>query len=432
MSVTTIDRVIARPIFDGCARRSLEVEVITKGGRGVAAPSYSDPRSSGKYEINHFPSGGVEASIGLINSVIDKRLHGFDAADQKGVDDALIALDDTPRFERIGGNTIEAVSMTVAKAAAASQNVPLYQHLSWNGNDEVVLPHLMLNIIGGGATMGDEGWRGRTPDLQDHLVVPVNCKSVIEEMTAISDVFHVVGSMIRDVDPNFAGGRDEEYCWIPNLDDETCMTILQSACVEVSRGKSYHFQLGIDIGASDLWSEEEQAYKYGRDGTRRSCKEQSQYVADLVERFDLFYVEDAFHEDHMELYQEQLAAFGARTLIVGDDLLATSEERLRRSLEYQAVNAAVVKLNMAGTVTQTRAFSDICHEEGVATVSASRTYDSPDDTMADLMVGWGSTGYKCGSPAGGEHVAKYNRLIRIQETETKRARMAKYPGPVPS
>ena len=428
MSETTVRKVLARPTFDGCARPSFEVLVETAGASAVAAPSYSDPRSSGKYEINHFPDGGVAGSIDLINTRIDGLLRGCDAADQQGIDDALTALDGTHRFERIGGNTAEAVSMAVAKAAAASLGVPLYRHAS-GGCRTLTVPHLMLNIIGGGATMGDEGWRGRTPDMQDHLIVPVGCETELQAMGAIARVFHETGRLLREADRTFAGGRDEEYCWLPGVDDVACLEVLEAACDTVSAGRKWRFRLGLDVGASDLWSETDGAYVYAREGVKRSRAEQARHVADLIERFDLFYVEDAFFEDHPDLYREQVQAFGDRTLIVGDDLLATNEARLVRLADDGAVNAAVVKLNMAGTVSRTGRFTNICRERGMATIGAARTYDSPDDTLADLVVGWGHTGYKCGAPAGGEHVAKFNRFIRIEEELRENGgTLAEYPG----
>ena len=428
MSETTICKVLARPIFDGCARPSFEVLVETAGVTAVAAPSYSDPRSSGKYEINHFPSGGVAGSIDLINTGIDNLLNGSDAADQRGIDDALISLDGTDRFENIGGNTAEAVSMAVAKAAAASLGVPLYRHASGGGR-ALAVPHLMLNIIGGGATMGDEGWRGRTPDMQDHLIVAAGCESELQTMDAIAKVFHEAGRLLRDADDTFTGGRDEEYCWLPSLDDIDCMDVLKTACDTVAAGQPWRFRLGLDVGASDLWNEAEGAYVYAREGVKRNRAEQAQHVADLIERFELFYVEDAFFEDHIDLYREQMRAFGDRALIIGDDLLATNETRLIRMADDGAVNAAVVKLNMAGTVSRTGRFTDLCRERGMATIGAARTYDSPDDTLADLVVGWGHTGYKCGAPAGGEHAAKYNRFIRIEEELRENGgALAEYPG----
>ena len=428
MSDTTIRRVLARPTFDGCARPSFEVLVETVGATAVAAPSYSDPRSSGKYEINHFPAGGVVGGIDLINTGIDRLLRGFDAADQQGIDDALISLDGTDRFENIGGNTAEAVSMAVAKAAAASLGVPLYRHAG-GGDRSLAVPHLMLNIIGGGATMGDEAWRGRTPDMQDHLIVPVGCENQLQAMDAIARVFHEAGRLLRDADDTFTGGRDEEYCWLPGLDDIVCLEVLQAACDTVAAGRPWRFRLGLDVGASDLWNESEGAYVYAREGVKRSRAAQAQHVAGLIERFELFYVEDAFFEDHGDLYREQMRAFGDRSLIVGDDLLATNDARLVRMADDGAVNAAVVKLNMAGTVSRTGRFTDLCRERGMATIGAARTYDSPDDTLADLVVGWGNTGYKCGSPAGGEHAAKYNRFIRIEEElRGNGGALAEYPG----
>ena len=428
MSETTIRKVLARPTFDGCARPSFEVLVETAGASAVAAPSYSDPRSSGKYEINHFPDGGVAGSIDLINTRVDELLRGRDAADQQAIDDALIALDGTHRFERIGGNTAEGVSMAVAKAAAASLGVPLYRHAGGRAR-ALAVPHLMLNIIGGGATMGDEGWRGRTPDMQDHLIVPVGCETELQAMGAIARVFHETGRLLREADRTFTGGRDEEYCWLPNVDDMVCLEILATACHTVAADLPVRFRLGLDVGASDLWDETEETYVYAHEGVKRTRAEQALHIAELIERFDLFYVEDAFFEDHADLYREQVRAFGGRTLIVGDDLLATNETRLVRLADDGAVNAAVVKLNMAGTVFRTGRFTDICRNHGMATIGAARTYDSPDDTLADLVVGWGHTGYKCGAPAGGEHVAKFNRFIRIEEELRENGgTLAEYPG----
>lgn len=413
MSDTIITSITARPIFDGAARKSLEVVVETRAATVRAAPSYSDPRSSGKYEIRHFPDGGVMGSIGIINTEIRERVVGMDAADQRAIDRCLEALDGTGRFSRIGGNTVEATSMAVAKAAAASLNIPLYRHASIDGGYRV--PHIMPNIIGGGATMGDSGWKGRYPDIQDHIVVPVGCRSFFEEMECVCDVFHRTGELLQQEDPAFAGGRDEEYCWLPGIDDVTSLEVLQQACEDVSHARGVRFRLGLDVGAADLWNEVEGVYEYAFEGRKRTPGEHARHVADLIERFDLFYVEDAFYEDHVDMYIEQTQQFGERVLIAGDDLLAGSRSRLEEMGRKGAINSAVVKLNMAGTVSRCRDFVRQCRQNGFTTIGSCRTYDSPDDTLADLVVGWGCHSYKCGSPAGGEHAAKQNRFIRIDE-----------------
>ena len=247
MADTTIKDIVARPIFDGSARLSLEVVVETPAATVSAAPSYSDPRSSGKYEIRHFPEGGVMGSIALINTVVRERLIGLDSADQASIDRCLEEIDGTNSFQTIGGNTAEATSMAVAKAAAMSLRIPLYAHASIDGQCSV--PHIMPNIIGGGATMGDTGWKGRTPDIQDHIILPVGCRSFFEEMECVCDVFHRTGSLLREVDTHFPGGRDEEYCWLPGIDDVTCLEILRQACDDVGNTRCVKFRLGLDIGA---------------------------------------------------------------------------------------------------------------------------------------------------------------------------------------
>ena len=429
ISDSTIVDVHARRIFDGCARPSLEVVVTTKSARVCAAPSYSDPRSSGKYEIRHFPNGGVQGSIDLINSTIRERLIGMKADSQEEIDDLFLDIDGTEGFENIGGNTAEATSMAVAKAAAASLGLPLYEYASLNR--EIGVPHQMPNIIGGGATMGDEGWRGRTPDIQDHIILAVGCQSTYEEMLCVSDVFHRTGILLQEADPNFTGGRDEEYCWLPGLDDVTCLDVLKQACDEVADARGVAFRLGLDIGAADLWDEEKGVYVYLKEGIVRTPDEQATYLASLIDHYNLFYIEDSFFEDHVELYVEQMQQYGNRVLVSGDDLLAGNLQRLEKMAGRCAINAAVIKLNMAGTVTRTRKFVEMCKKNGFSIIGSCRTYDSPDDTMADLIVAWGCNAYKCGSPAGGEHAAKYNRYIRIDKKLGEIPTFATFPGVKP-
>ncbi len=320
MPDSTIKDVHARPIFDGSARPSLEVVITTNSVRVCAAPSYSDPRSSGKYEIRHFPDGGVQGSIELINSTIRERLIGMQAEAQEEIDRLFLEIDGTNRFENIGGNTAEATSMAVAKAAAASLGTPLYEYAAIRGAPS--MPHQTPNIIGGGATMGDAGWKGRTPDIQDHIILPVGCRSTYEEMECVCDVFHATGLLLREADPNYSGGRDEEYCWLPGLDDITCLNVLRQACDDVAESRGITFRLGLDVGAADLWDETAGLYVYAREGVSRTPNQHAAHLADLIDRFDLFYIEDAFFEDHVELYVEQMQQFGDRVLVSGDDLLA--------------------------------------------------------------------------------------------------------------
>ena len=209
----------------------------------------------------------------------------MDSADQQAIDDSFLEIDGTDTFDNIGGNTAEATSLAVAKAAAASRGIPLYRHAAIDG--EIGVPHIMPNIIGGGATMGDEGWKGRTPDIQDHIVLPVGAKSFHEEMEAVCRVFHRVGVLLQDADPHYTGGRDEEYCWLPGIDDVACVELLELACRDVADTQDISFRLGLDVGAADLWDEKEGVYVYSREGVKRTPAEHARHLADLVERFDL-------------------------------------------------------------------------------------------------------------------------------------------------
>ena len=335
------------------------------------------------------------------------------ADSQEEIDNIFLEIDGTEMIDNIGGNTAEVTSMAIAKAAAASLDLPLYKYISLN--EELGVPHQMPNIIGGGATMGDKGWKGRTPDIQDHIILPVGCKTTYEEMLCVSAVFHRTGILLQEEDPKFTGGRDEEYCWLPGLDDVACLDVLKQACNDVGEERGIVFRIGLDVGAADLWDEERSAYVYSKEGIVRTPNEHATYLADLIDRYNLFYIEDSFFEDHVELYVEQMQQYGNEVMVSGDDLLAGNIQRLEKMAEQYAVNTAVIKLNMTGTITRTRKFVEMCNKNDFSIIGSCRTYDSHDDTMADLVVGWGCNAYKCGSPAGGEHAAKYNRFIRIDE-----------------
>lgn len=413
MEPTAITDLHARRIFDGAGQATIELEVRTAGSGAVASPSFAHKRTRGKYEVVHYPEGGVDEALEILAREIRPRLLGRDARDQEAIDQLLHAIDGTPNFARIGGNTAEVVSTTVAKAAAATLRIPLFLYLG--GTYATRLPHFLINIIGGGPTAGGEGWRGRGPDIQEHNLIPVGFPSAFEAVRAAVEVHALAGEMLREADPHYAGGRDYEYSWIPGLADLPCLDILAEACAKAGQGKAGRFRMGLDLAASDLWRGEDGVYIYAREGVARTPAEHARFVRDLIERYRLFYVEDPFHEDDLAAYADLCRDYGSRCLIVGDDVYATNPARLQAGIAAGATNGAVVKVNMIGTITETHRFIEVARAHRVATVLSPRTCDTCDTTLADLAVGWGTTLLKTGGALGGERLAKVNELIRIEE-----------------
>jgi len=414
-----------RKIFDGTGRATIELEVETTGGRAVASPSFAHARTRGKYEVVHYPEGGVDEAIETIRSPIRDKLIGMDVTDQEAIDATLRRIDGTENFARIGGNTAEVVSMTVAKAAAASLGIPL--HLYLGGTFARRFPNFLINIVGGGPTAGGEIWRGRGPDIQEHNLIPIGFDSVFEASEAAIEVHGIVGEMLHDLDPTYTGGRDYEYSWVPALPDVPCFQAVADACRQVSKGRRGRFRLGVDFAASDLWKPDQNAYVYAREGVVRTRAEHAKFVRELIERFELFYVEDPFHEDDLAAYVDLCRDVGNSCLVVGDDLYATDPKRLQAGIAAGAANAVVVKLNMIATVTDTQHFVDLAKTHQIATCASPRTCDTTDDTLAHLAIGWGTTMMKTGGAVGGERLAKVNEMIRIEERLGGPARFAKFP-----
>jgi len=415
----------ARKIFDGTGRATIELEIETTGGAAIASPSFAHARTRGKYEVVHYPEGGVDEAIHYIRSEIRDKLIGMDVTNQEEIDATLRRIDGTENFARIGGNTSEVVSMTVAKAAAASLGIPL--HIYLGGTFARTFPNFLINIVGGGPTSGGESWRGRGPDIQEHSLIQIGFASVFDAMDAAIEVHGIVGETLRGLDPHYAGGRDYEYSWVPSLPDIPCFQAVADACAQVGRSGKGRFRLGVDYAASDMWKESQNAYVYAREGVIRTPTEHAKFVRELIERFELFYVEDPFHEDDVDAWVDLCRDLGNSCLVVGDDLYATDPRRLRVGIEKGATNAVVVKLNMIATVTDTQRFVDLAHANHHATCSSPRTCDTTDDTLAHLAIGWGTTMMKTGGAVGGERLAKVNEMIRIEERLGGPARFADFP-----
>ncbi len=418
MSSTVIEDIRARRVFDSRGSEAIEVEVFTVSGYGRATAPMGASRGRG--EVVPYPPGGVQEAIKAVERLVAPELVGLDASDQRLVDKVLEEVDGTPDFSRIGGNTAYAVSMAVAAAAASSLGISLFKHLG--GSLACELPYPLGNVIGGGKHV-----RGRGPDIQEMLVLPAGAADVIEALQANFLVHRRAGELLLKADPGFTGGRGDEGAWAPALKTEEALEVLAEACEQVSGELGFEVKPGLDVAASTLWREEEDAYIYEREGVKRDRGEQIEFILGLIECFGLVYVEDPLTEDDFEGFAELTRkAKRMGCLICGDDLFVTNEERITRGAGVGAATAVIIKPNQVGTITGAAEAIRAARAGGMVPVASHRSGESTDPHLAHLAVGLGCPIIKTGV-LGGERVAKLNELIRIAEELGEVARMAELP-----
>jgi len=417
----TISGLSARKILDSRGNPTVEVEIVAKGkageivGRGrAAAPSGA---SKGRHEVVAFPKGSVDEAVKVVREISAKLL-GTDISAQGRIDALLRKLDGTPNLRRIGGNTAVAISMAVAKAAACVLKMPLYRHLGGEGAS--ILPYPLGNMLGGGAHAGK-----MAPDIQEFLAVPVGAGRFVDAAFANSQVHKVVKILIEAKDKTFTGGKGDEGAWAPNLDNSAALEILTQACEQVGDEVGFEIRPGLDFAASGLYDAKKRKYVYRREGRLRDTGEQIEFVLDMIKTHEFFYVEDPLREDDFRSFAE-LTKKVRECLICGDDLFVTNVARIRKGIELGAANAVLIKPNQIGTLSDTLAAVELAKQHGYVPVMSHRSGETPDETIAQLAVGFGCQIIKTGA-VGGERVAKLNELIRIEEELGDKAKMGELP-----
>lgn len=405
-----IQSIDAREVFDSRGVATIEVEVTAGAGRGRSAAPFGAPGSRGEFEASAYGPLGVADAVKVVTTEVASRLVGHDASDLAGCDRVLTELDGTPNFDRIGGNTSSAVSTAVAQAAASALKVPLHRIVASSQSGQVTLPLPLGNIIGGGAHA-----MGPTPDMQEHLVLPVNPGSFREAVEANIRVHEETGRLLAGRDPSFTGGSDDERAWAADLDDTQSLEIIQEAAANVTEAIGVEFRLGLDLAADRFWDAGTQRYRYHRAGLDFTPAEQIDFVEQLVRRFTLAYVEDAFESTDYESFAELRRRVGDDCLVCGDDLLATSTERTAHGVQVGSVNAMIIKVNQVGTVTGARETNEFAQSHGIATAISHRSGETEDSGIAHMGAAWGCSLIKAGV-TGGERLAKLNELIRIEES----------------
>ena len=284
-----------------------------------------------------------------------------------------------------------------------------------------LLPYPLGNVLGGGKHS-----KGLGPDIQEILVIPLGAETIYEAIKANIEVHRRLPKVIRKFDPYFAGGRNDEGAWTACLSNEKALEAVYEVCKEVSRELGIEIRMGIDVAASSLWDDRKGKYVYVRDGVERSPREQLDYITSLIEKYELVYVEDPFHEEDFTSFAELTARVGNRCLVVGDDLFVTNSDRLRRGIELKAGNGIIIKPNQVGTITRAYETITLAIEHHYVPVMSHRSGETETEVIAHLAVAFRCPIIKTGT-VGGERLVKLNELIRISEYLGKRAKMNKSP-----
>ncbi len=417
--MTAIATIVGREILDSRGNPTVEVDVVLDGGQfgRAAVPSGA---STGAHEAHELRDGGeryggkgVRKAVEAVNGEIRDALKGFDAADQKGLDQRLRDLDGTSSKKRLGANAILGVSLAAAKAEANAREEPLYRYLG--GDDATLLPVPMMNIVNGGA-------HANNPiDFQEFMVVPVGAGSIAEAVRTGAEIFHALRHALKGAGHSTAVG--DEGGFAPNLaSTREALDFVMAAIASAGFRAGEDVYLALDVAATELYGED----RYFLKGEKRSLTSDQMvtYYSELVANYPIFSIEDGMSEDDWEGWRELTEALGDRVQLVGDDLFVTNVERLKQGIDRRVGNAILVKVNQIGTLTETLDAVRMAQDAGYAAVMSHRSGETEDATIADLAVATNCGQIKTGSLARSDRVAKYNQLIRIEEALGDRARYA--------
>jgi len=410
---TVIEDIIARKVFNSRGDETIEVDIITTSGFGrVSAPA---GESRGKAEVVYYPTGGVDEAVKKIDELIAPELIGLNSNFQEEIDKTLHEIDGSKDLRVIGGNTAFAVSLAIAEASANSYGMLLFQYLGGQVAHE--LPYPLGNTISGGRHT-----QGRTPDIQEFLILPYGAESFWEAALTNVRIHKRIGDILKRKNKLFSGGRSDEGAWVANIENSEAFEVLAMACEEVGDEVGLECGFGVDIAASSLWKEKEKLYVYSREHKKLDSGEQLEYVLELIKKYHLVYVEDPFHEEDYKSFAE-LTKKTKKCLVCGDDLFVTNIERLSYGAQINAGNAVIIKVNQIGTLTDALEAIEFAKRKGYVPVVSHRSGDTCDWHIAHLAVAFKCPIIKTGIVEG-TRVAKINELIRIEEFLGARAKMA--------
>ncbi len=421
-----IEHIHARQILDSRGNPTVEAEVrLESGASGRAAvPSGA---STGEFEATELRDGGerwagkgVETAVGNVNDAIAKALTGARATDQVAIDDTLRELDGTPNKSRLGANAVLAVSLATARAAAASNEIPLYLYVAElygaTREEANVLPVPMMNVINGGAHADN------SVDLQEFMVVPAGAQSFSEGLRMGTEIFHALKKTMQG--RGLATTVGDEGGFAPDLEsNEAALELLVEGIEAAGYKPGDDAFIALDPATSEIYSDG--SYVLEHEGRKLSAEEMAGYWSDMTSRYPVISIEDGMDEDDWDGWALLTERLGSSCQLVGDDLFVTNPERLRRGIEAGVGNSILVKVNQIGTLSETLEAITIARAAGYSAVISHRSGETEDTTIADIAVGTGAGQIKTGAPSRSDRVAKYNQLLRIEE---ELGDAATYPG----
>ena len=415
-----IESLSARELLDSRGNPTVEVEcILVDGSFGRAAvPSGA---STGAFEAVELRDGdkryggkGVQRAVANVESVIEPELLGRDATDQREVDQVLLALDATDDKSNLGANALLGVSLAVAKAAAASRDLPLYAYLG--GPNAHLLPVPMMNILNGGAHADSN------VDFQEFMVAPIGAGTFAEAVRMGAETYHALKSVLKG--RGLATGLGDEGGFAPNLESNaSALDLILEAIDAAGYEAGTDLALAMDVASTEFF--DDGTYTLSGEGRKLSSPEMVDFLVDLVDRYPIVSIEDGMSEEDWEGWASLTERLGARCQLVGDDLFVTNPERVRRGIATGCANSVLVKVNQIGTLTETLDTIELSHRAGWTCMVSHRSGETEDTTIADLAVATNCGQIKTGAPARSDRVAKYNQLLRIEE---RLGDAARYPG----
>ena len=409
--MAVITDVYAREIMDSRSNPTVEVEVYLEDGT-IGRAAVPSGASTGQFEAvelrdsesSRYLGKGVLQAVANVNDIIGPAILGFDASEQVAIDGVMIELDGTPNKAKLGANAILGVSMAVARAAAESYDLPLFQYLGGTNAKELPVP--MMNILNGGAHADNN------VDIQEFMIMPIGASSFMEALRYCAEVYHTLKGVLKA--KGLATGVGDEGGFAPNLgSNEEALQVITEAIEKAGLVVGKDIVFAIDAASSEFYKDGK--YHLAGEGKVKTAAEMVEYYAELCEKYPIYSIEDGLAEEDWEGWKLLTERLGKTVQLVGDDLFVTNTERLSRGIKEDTANAILIKVNQIGTLTETFDAIEMAKRAGYTAVISHRSGETEDSTIADIAVAVNAGQIKTGAPARSERVAKYNQLLRIED-----------------
>ncbi len=409
--MAVITDVYAREIMDSRGNPTVEVEVYLEDGT-IGRAAVPSGASTGQFEAvelrdsdsPRYLGKGVLQAVANVNDIIGPAILDFDASEQVAIDRIMIELDGTPNKAKLGANAILGVSMAVARAAAESYDLPLFQYLGGTNAKELPVP--MMNILNGGAHADNN------VDIQEFMIMPIGASSFMEALRYCAEVYHTLKGVLKA--KGLATGVGDEGGFAPNLgSNEEALQVITEAVEKAGLVVGKDIVFAIDAASSEFFKDGK--YHLAGEGKVKTAAEMVEYYAELCEKYPIYSIEDGLAEEDWEGWKLLTERLGKTVQLVGDDLFVTNTERLSRGIKEDTANAILIKVNQIGTLTETFDAIEMAKRAGYTAVISHRSGETEDSTIADIAVAVNAGQIKTGAPARSERVAKYNQLLRIED-----------------